>query len=55
MFARVDFDVTDNVNIYAKALFNNRVSRNQAAPEPIFVGPVCRQRWSRRHDLDLAR
>jgi iron complex outermembrane receptor protein len=39
MFARVDFNVTDNVNIYAKALFNNRVSRNQAAPEPIFVGP----------------
>ena len=26
MFARVDFNVTDNVNIYAKALFNNRVS-----------------------------
>jgi iron complex outermembrane receptor protein len=41
MFARVDFNVTDNVNIYAKALFNNRVSRNQAAPEPIFVGPYA--------------
>jgi len=41
MFARVDFNVSDNVNIYAKGLFNNRVSRNQAAPEPIFVGPYA--------------
>jgi len=41
MFARVDFNVTDNVNIYAKGLFNSRVSRNQAAPEPIFVGPYA--------------
>src|SRR6478735_6608419 len=35
MFARVDF------NVSAKGLFNNRVSRNQAAPEPIFVGPYA--------------
>ena len=41
MFARVDFDVSDNVSIYAKGLFNNRESNNQAAPEPIFVGPVA--------------
>ena len=41
MFARVDFNITDDVSIYAKGLFNNRVSRNQAAPEPIFVGPYA--------------
>lgn len=39
MFARVDFDVSDNVTVYAKGLFNNRQSSNRAAPEPIFVGP----------------
>src|SRR5688572_5101181 len=39
MFARVDLDLTDSVNLYAKGLFNNRKSTNQAAPEPIFVGP----------------
>jgi iron complex outermembrane receptor protein len=41
MFARVDFDITDDVSLYAKGLFNNRTSRNQAAPEPIFVGPYA--------------
>ncbi len=39
MFARVDFDVSDSVTVYAKGLFNNRESSNRAAPEPIFVGP----------------
>jgi iron complex outermembrane receptor protein len=39
MFARVDFDVSDGVTVYAKGLFNNRESSNRAAPEPIFVGP----------------
>ena len=41
MFARVSFDISDNVSIYAKGLFNNRQSANQAAPEPIFVGPAA--------------
>jgi iron complex outermembrane receptor protein len=41
MFARVSFDLADNVTIYAKGLFNNRQSTNQAAPEPIFVGPAA--------------
>jgi len=41
MFARVSFDITDNVSIYAKGLFNNRQSTNRAAPEPIFVGPAA--------------
>jgi iron complex outermembrane receptor protein len=39
MFARVSFDISDNVTFYAKGLFNNRKSSNQAAPEPMFVGP----------------
>jgi iron complex outermembrane receptor protein len=40
-FARVDFEVADNVNVYVKGLYNNRQSANQAAPEPIFVGPFA--------------
>ena len=41
MFARVDYNVSDNVNVYVKGLYNNRTSANQAAPEPIFVGPFA--------------
>ena len=41
MFARVDFEVADNVNVYVKGLYNNRISSNRAAPEPIFVGPFA--------------
>ena len=39
MFARMYFDLSDSVSVYAKGLFNNRESTNRAAPEPIFVGP----------------
>lgn len=39
MFASVEFDLSENVSVYAKGLFNNRRSTNQAAPEPMFVGP----------------
>ncbi|RDX37110.1 TonB-dependent receptor [Kangiella sp. HD9-110m-PIT-SAG07] len=39
IFGQADYQVTDNVNFYAKALYNNRKSTNQAAPEPIFIGP----------------
>jgi iron complex outermembrane receptor protein len=39
IFASVKYDVTENVSIYAKGLYNNRQSANQAAPEPMFVGP----------------
>jgi iron complex outermembrane receptor protein len=41
MFARMTYQLSDNVSIYAKGLFNNRKSTNQAAPEPIFVGPFA--------------
>ncbi|HKD55629.1 MAG TPA: TonB-dependent receptor plug domain-containing protein, partial [Steroidobacteraceae bacterium] len=37
----VSYDWTDDVQVYAKGMFNNRTSTNQAAPEPIFVGPYA--------------
>jgi iron complex outermembrane receptor protein len=41
MFARVSFDLNDSVKLFVKGLYNNRTSENQAAPEPIFVGPAA--------------
>ena len=41
LFATVRYDINDNVSLHAKALYNNRESTNQAAPEPIFVGPFA--------------
>jgi iron complex outermembrane receptor protein len=41
IFASVRYDINDAVSLHAKALYNNRESRNQAAPEPIFVGPFA--------------
>jgi iron complex outermembrane receptor protein len=39
LFASINIDLSDNTRLHVKALFNNRQSTNQAAPEPIFVGP----------------
>jgi iron complex outermembrane receptor protein len=39
IFARVSYDLNDSVTLYAKGLYNKRLSENRAAPEPIFVGP----------------
>ena len=39
VYAQATHKLTDNVNVYVKALFNNRQSKNQAAPEPLFIGP----------------
>lgn len=39
LFANFNYDLTDNTRLHVKALYNNRQSTNQAAPEPIFVGP----------------
>lgn len=39
IFGQVRFDLSDNVRAYGRALFNRRESRNQAAPEPIDLGP----------------
>jgi iron complex outermembrane receptor protein len=39
VYAQGESHLTDQVNFYLKGLFNNRRSTNQAAPEPLFVGP----------------
>ena len=39
LFGQVRFDLNDSVNLYARALLNRRKSTNQAAPEPIDIGP----------------
>jgi iron complex outermembrane recepter protein len=38
LYSSVRYGINDNVSLYAKALYNNRTSVNQAAPEPIFIG-----------------
>ena len=38
-FAQYRFSITEELNFYAKALYNRRESTNQAAPEPIDLGP----------------
>lgn len=39
VFGQVRFDLGEHTRLYARALFNRRESRNQAAPEPIDLGP----------------
>ncbi len=39
LYSQVETDLTENVSVYVKGLFNNRRSTSQAAPEPIFIGP----------------
>jgi iron complex outermembrane receptor protein len=39
IFTNLTYNITDDVDLHFKGLFNNRQSTNQAAPEPIFVGP----------------
>ncbi len=41
IFTNFSYAVNDNVEAYLKGLFNTRDSVNQAAPEPIFVGPYA--------------
>ena len=41
VFGTVNYDINDSVSMHAKMLYNNRQSDNQAAPEPIFVGPFA--------------
>ncbi|WP_294174356.1 TonB-dependent receptor [uncultured Sphingomonas sp.] len=38
-FANVRHEVTPDINLTVKGLFNRRESKNQAAPLPLFVGP----------------
>jgi iron complex outermembrane receptor protein len=39
IFGQARFDFSENVNGYVKALFNRRESTNQAAAEPVLMGP----------------
>lgn len=39
LFGQFRFDLSDDVRMYARALYNRRESRNRAAPEPIDLGP----------------
>ncbi len=39
IFTKIRQELTDNVNINLMAMYNNRQSTNQAAPEPLFIGP----------------
>ncbi|HWN67593.1 MAG TPA: TonB-dependent receptor [Haliangium sp.] len=39
LFSSVRYKLADRVSFFGKASFTNRESLNQAAPEPIFVGP----------------
>jgi len=39
LFTSLQYDLSEKTRLHVKALYNNRKSSNQAAPEPIFVGP----------------
>ncbi len=39
VFAQTRYKLTDSISWYARGLYNHRTSLNQAAPEPIFLGP----------------
>jgi iron complex outermembrane receptor protein len=41
LFGQYRFEINENTSWYAKALYNVRKSTNQAAPEPIFLGPAA--------------
>ena len=38
IFAQGTYHITEHVNFYLKGLYNSRDSKNQAAPEPVFLG-----------------
>ncbi len=39
LFSQAIHEITPDIRIEVKALYNNRKSVNQAAPEPLFIGP----------------
>ena len=41
LFGSFEYDINDSVTMHGKALYNERESVNEAAPEPIFVGPFA--------------
>lgn len=48
MFGQFRYDLNENASWYFKALLNSRKSTNQAAPEPIQLGPACGNRYASR-------
>ena len=38
-FTQITSEITPNIRTNIKAMYNNRQSKNQAAPEPLFIGP----------------
>ncbi|GAB3379890.1 TonB-dependent receptor [Lysobacter fragariae] len=46
LFGQFRFDISDNMSWYVKALVNRRESTNQAAPEPIDLGPGSGNVWN---------
>ena len=45
VFAQGRFDFSDTISGYTRVLYNQRESLNQAAPEPIFLGPGNGNFW----------
>jgi iron complex outermembrane receptor protein len=41
IFGQVNVELTDSISWNLKGVYNNRKSTNQAAPEPIFIGPFA--------------
>ena len=41
IFLQSRYELAPNVSVYMRGLYNNRKSRNRAAPEPIFLGPFA--------------
>jgi len=41
LFSQVNVELTENISWFVKGVYNNRKSTNQAAPEPIFIGPFA--------------
>jgi iron complex outermembrane recepter protein len=39
IFTKLEQEITPNLRVNVKAMYNNRKSTNQAAPEPLFIGP----------------
>jgi iron complex outermembrane receptor protein len=38
VFGQATHELTENMHVYARGLYNNRKSANQAAPTPLFIG-----------------
>ena len=48
LFGQLRFDLNENTSWYAKALYNRRESTNQAAPEPVQLGPAAGNAYANR-------